>query len=301
MPHCLVELCGHTVAVTDPERRVLGDDGPTKLELLAYYVQVAGRIVPFLRGRAVSTILLPDDSTDEFRFARTAPPACLGRFPTNRIACLSRLRLERYLTVPDAETLLGLVDAGCLSFHPWSSTTRAALQPTQMVFNLDPEAIAFREVRNSALLLREILAACGLKAWVKTSGRGGLHVLVPAAGSVTFEETRVAADTIVKRAILREPTLFSRDSRRARRRGRIFIDTSRNQRGETLIAPYAVTSSGLVSALLEWSELDRPTYPNDFDMERVLAREAADLENQAAFFATEQSLESLLARKRRRW
>src|SRR5262249_23292411 len=186
----------------------------------------------------------------EFRFARPAPPGCPGRFATCRVTAFGSPQLERYLAVPDSSALEGLVDYGCLSFHPWHSTAAAPYRPTQMVFNLDPEAVAFRQVRVAALLLRELLAACGLTAWVKTSGGRGLHVLVPLSGAVSFADTRVAADTIARRLIRREPMLFSRDPRRAKRRGRILIDTSRNERGATLIAPYAVATSGLVSALL---------------------------------------------------
>ena len=299
MTHGFMDLDGQTVVVSDPDRRLFGDMGPTKAELLAYYTNVAARMVPFLRGRAISTVLLPDDSTQELRFMRTAPPGCLGRFATSRLNCLSSLRIERYLTVYDRETLLALVQHGCFSFHPWTSKVRAPLQPNQMVFNLDPEAIAFREARNAALLLRHLLGHFGLRAWVKTSGRQGLHVLVPVTNNVTFEDTRYAADAIVNRAIAAEPALFSRDSRRARRRGKILLDTSRNQRGETLIAPYAVATSGIPSVFLQWSELERPMYPGDFDLDKVIAREATDLENQAAFFDAEQSLDSLLSRRRR--
>jgi bifunctional non-homologous end joining protein LigD len=201
--------------------------------------------------------------------------------------------------VPDKGTLAALVDCGCLSFHPWNSTADAPLQPTQMVFNLDPEAIAFREVRQAAQLLRALLADCGLTAWVKTSGGHGLHVLVPLKES-SFDDARLVADTIAKRAMRREPKLFSRDPRRGRRRGRIFIDTCRNERGATIIAPYATATSGLVSVPLEWDDLQRPIYPDEFDMESAVARAATHLEREAAFMAAEHSLEQALSGMRRR-
>jgi bifunctional non-homologous end joining protein LigD len=292
--HRLLELGSHSVIVTNPDRRPLGDIDLTKIEILTYYFKVAPRIVPFLRGRCVSTVLPPDHPTQEFRFARTASPGCPNRFPTYRLTDISGVRLERYLTVPDLTTLAALVDYGCLSFHPWMSMAGAPLQPTYMVFNLDPEGIAFREVRNAAILLRELLAACGLRAWVKTTGKQGLHVLVPIKDRRSFVDTRLAADTIVRQAMRREPRLFSRDPRRARRRGRILIDTSRNERGATIIAPYAMSTSGLVSALLDWDELQRPVYPDEFGIDQIVAREQIDVRNQAALFAVEQSLEILL-------
>jgi len=271
-----------------------GAEGPTRADILAYYLKVAPRIIPFLQGRPVSTIWMPDDATREFRFRPIAPAACAGRFPTYRMAGWP----GSYVAVFDRAILATLVGHGCLSFHPWNSTVVAAQRPNQMVFNLDREAIAFREVRNAALLLRELLAAYGLRAWVKTSGGGGLHVLVPLAGGAAFDDVAVVAETIVRSAIRREPALFSRDQRAGRRRGRILLDISRNHPGATLIAPYAVATSGLVSALLEWHELERPLYPDDFDMMRVVARARTDARNLAAFFQAQQSLEPLERCKR---
>ena len=280
--------------VTDPHRRLHGGVGPARTEILAYYRKVAPRMMPFLRNRPVSTVWMPDDSTQESRFLRLAPPGFAGRFPTYRLPG----RAEPYLTVPDLSTLTALVEHGCLSFHPWNSTAAAAHRPTQIVFNLDREAIAFREVRNAALLLRDLLIDYGLAAWVKTSGGQGLHVLVPLTDGASFDDVAVVAETIVRRAIRHEPGLFSRDQRAGRRRGRILLDISRNDPGATIIAPYAVATSGLVSALLEWDELTRPMYPEDFSMDRVLARADADRSNQARFFRTNQSL-ALLARCKR--
>jgi bifunctional non-homologous end joining protein LigD len=298
MTHRLLEVDGHTVTVTDPDRR-LWSDGPTKAEVLTYYMKVAPRLLSYLRGRAVSTILWPDESTPEFRFARTMPLRCPQRFASYRLGGIARPQLERYLTVPDKGALAALVDYGCLSFHPWNSTADAPLQPTQMVFNLDPEAIAFREVRQAALLVRALLAHCGLTAWVKTSGGHGVHVLVPLKDS-SFDDARAVADTIVRRAMRREPKLFSRDPRRGRRRGRIFIDTSRNERGATIIAPYAIATSALVSTPLQWDDLQRPIYPDEFDMESAVARAATHSENDAAVVAAEQSLAGVVAGLRRR-
>ena len=299
MKHNAVELCGSTVRVSDPDRRIHGNAGASKADIFAYYMNVAPRLLEFLRERPISTVWFPDASTSEFRFARHSAHRWAHRYPIYRPPSPGTLRVDPYLTVPDTDTLAGLLQHGCLSFHPWNCRTAAPLQSDRIVFNLDPEAIAFREVRNAALLLQELLANCGLQSWVKTSGGNGLHVLVPVNGGVSFDDVCRGAEMIVARAMQREPSLFSRDVRPARRRGRILIDTSRNRRGESLIAPYAVATSGLVSAFVESSELQRPLYPDDRDMPRVLARERTDRRIQEAFFAVKQSLDVLFVRKRR--
>ena len=76
----------------------------------------------------------------------------------------------------------------------------------------------------------------------------------------------------------REPSLFTLDMRRARRRGKILIDVHRNHRGATLISPYSVREHPLatVSTPLEWAELERPMYPEDFHMKNIAGAAARE-------------------------
>jgi bifunctional non-homologous end joining protein LigD len=164
--------------------------------------------------------------------------------------------------------MIYLVNLGCISHHPWSCTVDALDRPDQLLFDLDPTEIAFREVRNAAMLVRDLLGHFRLRSWVKTSGGGGLHVIVPLAPVHSFDQVLMAAETITRMARTREPSLFTLDMRRARRRGKILIDVHRNHRGATLVSPYSVReyAAATVSTPLEWAELERATYPEDFHM-----------------------------------
>jgi bifunctional non-homologous end joining protein LigD len=169
-------------------------------------------------------------------------------------------------------------------------------RPDQLLFDLDPTDIAFREVRNAAILVRDLLGAFKIRSWVKTSGGHGLHVLVPLTPTHSFDQVRTAAETITRLARTREPSLFTMDMRRARRRGKILIDVHRNHRGATLISPYSVRehAPARVSTPLEWSELARATYPEDFLLKTTLDRLRHDGDPLRAFFAQAQSLAPLL-------
>ena len=113
-------------------------------------------------------------------------------------------------------------------------------RPDRMVFNLDPTEIGFREVRQAALLVRDLLARHHVRSWVKTSGGSGLHVMVPLRPVHGFDEVRAAAAFIGRAARAREPKLFTGEVRPARRRGRIRIDVERNRAGAALVSAFSV-------------------------------------------------------------
>src|SRR5262249_51051804 len=112
----------------------------------------------------------------------------------------------------------------------------------------------------------------------------------------SFEQVLTAAATITRMARQREPSLFTFDMRRARRRGKILIDVLRNRRGATLVSPYAVREypGAPVSAPVEWVELERSMYPEDFHFRNVRARLRERGNLLAAFFTNPQSLAPLL-------
>jgi bifunctional non-homologous end joining protein LigD len=201
-----------------------------------------------------------------------------------------------YLVGGDRAALVHLVNLGYISFHPWSCTVDAIDRPDQLLFDLDPTEIAFREVRNAALLVRELLGLYKIRAWVKTSGGRGLHVMVPLAPSYSFEQVRTAAETITRLARTREPSLFTLDMRRARRKGKILIDVHRNHRGATLVSPFSAReyTTATVSMPLEWPELERALYPEDFNVRNTRERLRRAGNPLAGFFTHPQSLAPLL-------
>ena len=251
------------------------EDGITKSELLDYYTEVAGHLLPFLANRPFSLQRAPDPLTGECVYQKTAPAGLPGWVPTRRVRSEhAAAGYAEYVVGGDLPATLYLLNLGFIAFHPWSCTVDALDRPDQLLFDLDPTEIAFREVRNAALLLRDLLALFKIRAWVKTSGGRGVHVMVPLAPIHSFEQARTAAETIVRLARAREPRLFTLDMRRARRRGKILIDIHRNHRGATLIGPYGVReyTGATVSTPLEWPELERALYPEDFHIRNVAAR-----------------------------
>ena len=277
--------------------------GVTKADLIDYYLDVADRLLPFVASRPVSLLRAPDPITGECAYQKTAPAGLPPWIPTRRIRSEhAALGYADYVLVPDRATLVYLVNLGFISLHPWGCTVDALDRPDIMALDLDPTEIAFREVRNAALLVRDLLASFRVRAWIKTSGGRGLHILVPLQPVHTFAQVRTAAETITRLARSREPSLFTLDMRRARRRGKILIDVHRNHRGATLVSPWAVREypAATVSTPIDWGELERAMYPEDFTLTTIRERLARASDPFAAFYREPQSLGALLETGRSR-
>ena len=299
----LLEIDGRRLMLSGLDAELWPEAGLTKGDLIDYYASMTDYVLPPLANRPLSLLRWTDGLGGECLYQKSAPPGLPPWIPTRRIRSEhAALGYSDHVVGGDLPTLIHLVNLGCIAHHPWSCTVDALDRPDQLLFDLDPTEIAFREVRNAAMLVRDLLAHFRLRSWVKTSGGGGLHVIVPLAPVHSFDQVLTAAETITRMARTREPSLFTLDMRRARRRGKILIDIHRNHRGATLISPYSVREHPLatVSTPLEWAELERPVYPEDFHMKNIKERLRAKGDPLRGMFTTRQQLTPMLESGRAR-
>jgi bifunctional non-homologous end joining protein LigD len=299
----LLEIDGRRLMLSGLDRELWPEVNLTKGDLVDYYLSMTDYVLPALANRPLSVLRWTDGPAGDCLYQKSAPPGLPPWVPTRRIRSEhAALGYSDHVVGGDVATLIYLVNLGCISHHPWSCTVDALDRPDQLLFDLDPTEIAFREVRNAAMLVRDLLAHFRLRSWVKTSGGGGLHVIVPLAPVHSFDQVLTAAETITRMARTREPSLFTLDMRRARRRGKILIDVHRNHRGATLISAYSVREHPLatVSTPLEWAELERPVYPEDFHMKNIKERLRAKGDPFRGMFTTRQQLTPLLESGRAR-
>jgi bifunctional non-homologous end joining protein LigD len=299
----VVELNDRRLTLSNLDKVLWPEDGITKGDLIRYYQDAADLVLPFLADRPLSLIRCPDGIQGECAYHRHALPGLPPWIPTKRIRSEHAAQGHfQYIVGSDRAALIYLLNLGCISFHPWSTTVRALDRPDIMLFDLDAIEVPFREVRAAALLVRDLIAGFGLRSWVKTSGGNGLHVMVPLDGREPYDRVLTSAEMIARMAIAREPSLFTLDMRRARRRGRILIDAHRNHRGATLVSPYAVRErpGALVSTPLEWSELERDVRPDDYHIGNLTLRLATRSDPMANFFTVPQSLGAFSEGPRRR-
>ena len=167
--------------------------------------------------------------------------------------------VEPYLYVDDADGLLTCVQMGTIEFHGWGSSVGDVEKPDRLVFDLDPdEGLGFDAVKKAAVDLKGHLADIGLVSFAMLSGGKGVHVVVPLTPEAEWPAVKDFADRFCRALAQAEPDRFTATMSKAKRKGKIFLDWLRNQRGATAVMPYTARarSGAPVSAPVTWAELD---------------------------------------------
>ena len=245
------------VRITHPERVVFPDDGITKGELADYYRAMAPVLLADLAGRPLSLVRCPDGIGGKCFFQKHGAGNLGKEVGSVRIKEKDGDE-EDYLCLSDAPGLLECVQMGAIEFHAWGSHARHLEQPDRLVFDLDPdEALTFADVRKAAQDLKRHLADIGLTSFAMLSGGKGVHVIVPLKPAAEWDEVTDFAHRFSLALASAEPERFVATMSKAKRKGRIFIDWLRNQRGSTAIMPYSVRAraGAPVAAPVTWAEL----------------------------------------------
>jgi bifunctional non-homologous end joining protein LigD len=177
------------------------------------------------------------------------------------------------VVIQNPETLVYLADQACITPHVVLARCDALDRPDQLIFDLDPPSDDLRPARLAARELRELLDRVGLAAYLKSTGSRGFHVVSPLERSATFDETRAFARRVAGLLADRRPAVFTVETRKQARRGRLFLDTGRNGYAQTAVAPYAVRAldGAPVACPLGWSELGR-VHPRQVSVRNLFRR-----------------------------
>jgi bifunctional non-homologous end joining protein LigD len=148
---------------------------------------------------------------------------------------------------------------GTIEFHGWGSKVDKVEYPDRLVFDLDPDVgLDFKKVKAAAVRLKALLEDLGLKSFPLLSGGKGIHVVVPLDATKDWPTVKSFADRFSRAISEAEPETFTANIRKVQRKGRIFLDWLRNQRGATAVLPYTVRArpNATVAAPILWDELD---------------------------------------------
>jgi bifunctional non-homologous end joining protein LigD len=245
-----------TTRVSNPDRVVDASTGLTKLDIVRYYEAVAPWILPHLKGRPVSLVRGPDGIAGELFFQKHADKLQIP--DVKQLDASLWPGHEPLLEVSSARALAGAAQMNTIELHTWNATKAHIDKPDRMIFDIDPgEGVPWHQVQEAALLTHGLLQELGLKAWLKTSGGKGLHVVVPLSPRHDWATVKDFSHNVVLHLARVIPGRFVAKSGPANRVGRIFVDYLRNSHGATTAAAYSARARpGLgVSMPLRWDEL----------------------------------------------
>jgi bifunctional non-homologous end joining protein LigD len=194
---------------------------------------------------------------------------------------------------------------GVLEIHPWGSRVDQVDRPDRFIFDIDPaEDLSWRDVVRAALCVKERLAGLGLQSFVRTTGGKGAHVVAPLARRGSWEEIKATAKALADALVRDEPERYIAQASKAKRRGKIFIDYLRNDRGATAIASYSarVRPGATVATPRGWDELAASLDPADYDIRMVPERlRSLGRDPWHGFFELRQAINRAMQKKISQW
>ncbi|SKA35927.1 DNA ligase D [Consotaella salsifontis] len=262
------------VRLTHPDRVLFESQGLTKRDLAHYYERAAERMLVYAGGRPLSLVRCPQGRQKACFFQKHDS----GGFPESvrKIPITEKDgSTEDYLYVSDAAGLVSALQMNALEFHIWGSRNDRIENPDRMVFDLDPdEELGFDAVKAAAIDLKDRLGRLGLDSFPLVSGGKGVHVVAPLSRRQDWTSVKAFARAFANTAADEEPQRYVATMSKAKRKGRIFIDWLRNERGSTAIAPYSTRSrqGAPVATPVSWEELEGLAAANVFHPADVLAR-----------------------------
>ena len=246
------------VRLTHPNKVLDAESGLTKQQLADYYWAIAPYMLPQIADRPISLVRCPEGTGEPCFFQKHANHMLPEGIETVDVPDKKTGKIEPYITVSTREALAGLAQMGVMEVHPWGSRNDDLEHPDRIIFDLDPDTgISWETLAVSAAEVRKRLKRARLESFLKTTGGKGLHVVAPIKPEHNWSVVKDFSHTMVLEIEKANPALYLTKMSKAARKGRIFLDYLRNERGATAIAAYSprARTDVTVSLPLTWSEL----------------------------------------------
>jgi bifunctional non-homologous end joining protein LigD len=254
-----VQIDGRDLELSNLDKVMYPAAGFTKGEVIDYYTRVAPVLLPHLKDRALTRIRYPNGVDGAHFFEKNAPG---GTPPWVRLVNLpvpgstkARETID-FVVVDELATLVWVANLASLELH--TPQWRIGADPDLLVVDLDPGAPAgLKECCGVAMLMRDRLAEDGLTAHPKTSGKKGMQLCVPIAGTQDADTVSGYAKRVAEELSARVPASITAKMAKAVRPGKVFIDWSQNNAAKTTVAPYSLRAldAPTASTPLTWDEV----------------------------------------------
>jgi bifunctional non-homologous end joining protein LigD len=241
------------VTLSNPDRVYWEDAGVTKQDLADFYTRIWKWMAPHVTGRVLALLRCPEGAAGECFFQKHASAGV----DQKRLHLVAEPDGDKAISVAGLEGVIALVQAGVLEIHTRGSSIDHLEQADRLVFDLDPgPGIGWKDIVAAAREVRERLAALKLKAFLKTTGGKGLHVVLPIRPT-PWDEAKDFCRRVAEQMSADTPGRFTATVKKSARGNRIFVDYLRNSREATAVAPYSTRArpGAPVSVPIAWEEL----------------------------------------------
>ncbi|MCW1432202.1 DNA ligase D [Novosphingobium sp. JCM 18896] len=268
-----------SIKISNRDRVIFPESQITKGELADYYAAVAPIMLPWLGSRPMSLVRCPQGRAKKCFFQKH-DAGSFGEAVRQVGIAEKDGHEEPYLYVDTPEGLLTCVQMGTIEFHGWGARIEDVEKADRLVFDLDPdEGLDFENVRSAAFQFRDILKSIGLETFPMITGGKGVHVIAPLVPEAEWPEVKDFAHRLAQAVAQADPAHFTAALPKSQRKGRIFVDYLRNQRGATAVMPYSARAreGAPVAAPISWKEMKTIDAPSHFRVgdEKELIKRAA--------------------------
>ena len=265
---------GPSVSISNCNKVYWPTTGYTKGDLVDYYTAIWPWMSVYLADRPLVMTRYPDGIDGKSFYQKDAPEFAPSWIRTHPIWSEDTQRDIDYFVCDSVEALQYVANLGSIPMHIWNSRIGSLEQPDWCVIDLDPKEAPFSDVVRSALVFRRICESIELPSYVKTTGKTGLHILIPLGRQLTYAQCRTLGE-LLSRVALRELGDIATITRHVTKRGdKVYFDYLQNRFGQLIVAPFAVRPlpAASVSMPLHWDEVDQSLDPRQHTIRTAVER-----------------------------
>ncbi len=265
----------HKIEIKNEDKIYFPDAGITKSEVIEYYLKISEYILPYMKQRAVTMHRFPEGIYGDDFYQHKASDYFPDWIEKKFLDRKEGGKIE-HVICKNEESLLYLVNQGCIVPHIWLSQVDRPDYPDKMLFDLDPPKEDLSMVKSAALTLKnEFNVNLDLPVFVMSTGSNGIHVVVPLDAKSNFDSIRKAAQKIAKILSDDNSETLTTEVRKNKRKGKLYLDTTRNAYSQTSVAPYSLRAvkNAPVAYPMEWEELENKSFdPQRYTLKNIFKR-----------------------------
>lgn len=246
----------------------------TKGDMLNYYYNIAGYIMPYMKDRPQSLNRFPNGINGKNFYHKNMGGKVDNWLKTFKRFSESNGEAKDFLICTNTASLIYMANLGCIEMNPWHSKIQSPLYPDWCVIDLDPGVISFEKIIETAQVVKNILDSLQIPSYPKTSGSTGIHIYIPLGAKYNYEQSKQLAELIANLVHEELPGFTSLIRNPEKRKDKIYIDYLQNRPIQTICAPYSVRPKpgATVSAPLHWSEVKKGLKISNFTINNILER-----------------------------